>query len=406
MADIFAADRVVSLTAGVGTDLTIQDAVNNLPAKGGKISIKHGTFPISSAIVLPDKNIIFEGGGWGTVLDMGANAITMFQAPNGLSKSRMYTFKNMTVLGTDGVAQTFFASLDTNGRASVTVLDSRLGGDATATGIQKIFDYQAYDTTFTNIARVQVERCVINAPSAAGAMLIKTPNPAGTFGGLISFTAISTIFGITSAPFFSGQKKWGCDLDGDMLLIGQGFLWPANGFGANGLVVNAMALIVDVGVTMTAFGGGFGKININLTDTQLLGTSLGQGIVVFEFTAIVKGCRSIGIPIKFEARALESTVEGNFFNNTSPFGIRINGVNAVAITENTFEGISGNAVELIDAVNCKVADNHFHQLAVNNKTVEESGASDSNIIHDNTGYLSGGGPTIIGASTLVHDNLP
>lgn len=64
MADIFAADRVVSLTAGVGTDLTIQDAVNNLPAKGGKISIKHGTFPISSAIVLPDKNIIHDNTGY------------------------------------------------------------------------------------------------------------------------------------------------------------------------------------------------------------------------------------------------------------------------------------------------------------------------------------------------------
>lgn len=398
MADLFAAERIVSLTAGVGTDLTIQDAVNNLPAKGGTIYIKHGTYPIAATIVLPDKNIIFRGSGWSTILDMGSNAITLFQAPNGLTKPRMYTFKDMVALGTDGVAQTFFVNLDVNGRGNITVLDSQLGGNKTANGIKTIFDYQAYDTTLNNVSFVHVERCIIAPPSSSGATLIKTPNPAGTHGGYVKFTSAYCDYQVTGG-FSSSFVPWLADLDGDMLFIGGQGLSVSDGWASNGLIINAMPFTVGLGITMKALGG---LLGIHITDAAIGEFPTGHGNIHFNNPARIKGCTTL-VPLFFDAGSDFSAMIGNRFNVGDEFNVTIIGILGCAVIGNSFEG--GDGVSLVDAINCRVADNHFMMFGDTN-TVAESGASDSNIIHDNTGYLRAGGPIIIGPNTLVHDNLP
>ncbi len=89
--DIFAATRVVD-PAGAGTDLTLAAAVAALPAAGGDIYLKPGTYPIAATIVLPAKNIRIRSAGGtlgqgitpnATVFDLGANAIPLFQTSAG-----------------------------------------------------------------------------------------------------------------------------------------------------------------------------------------------------------------------------------------------------------------------------------------------------------------------------------
>jgi hypothetical protein len=86
--DVYAATRVVSLIAGDGTDLTVAAAILALPAEGGRIYVKQGTYPLTLTNTLPDKPVDIIGSGDGTIFDLGANAISAFTIPNGLTAQR------------------------------------------------------------------------------------------------------------------------------------------------------------------------------------------------------------------------------------------------------------------------------------------------------------------------------
>lgn len=117
--DIYAATRVVSLTVGEGTDLTIAAAVAALPAIGGTIFIKQGVYPITVPIVIPaGMSIVFQGAGSDfnssddvnnspTLLDIssGAAGIALFSQA-GSSFSTCY-FRDFGVRGDDATAQKF-----------------------------------------------------------------------------------------------------------------------------------------------------------------------------------------------------------------------------------------------------------------------------------------------------------
>jgi hypothetical protein len=102
--DIFAATRIVSLIAGDGTDLTIAAAIAALPAEGGLIYIKQGTYPIAVSLAPTNKPIVFAGSGNGTVIDLGANAIPAFT----IGFDQPYTFMNLQILGSGIAGQTAF----------------------------------------------------------------------------------------------------------------------------------------------------------------------------------------------------------------------------------------------------------------------------------------------------------
>lgn len=102
--DIYAATRVVSLIAGDGTDLTIAAAIAALPAAGGSIYIKQGTYPIVASLVPTNKPITFIGAGAGAVIDLGANAISAFL----INFDQRYSFSNFKILGSGIAGQTAF----------------------------------------------------------------------------------------------------------------------------------------------------------------------------------------------------------------------------------------------------------------------------------------------------------
>lgn len=74
--DIYAATRIVSLIPGEGTDLTIAAALAGLPADGGLIFVKQGTYPIAAPLVIPNKNVRIVGAaGGGTFGTTGATEL-------------------------------------------------------------------------------------------------------------------------------------------------------------------------------------------------------------------------------------------------------------------------------------------------------------------------------------------
>lgn len=115
--DIFASDRVVD-PAGAGTDTTLAAALAALPATGGTIYIKAGTYAIAATMTLPLKNVTIIGAGASgipfatpaaTVFDLGANAIFLFDtaAGGGGTVFASYVFKGFKVIGTSVVGQGF-----------------------------------------------------------------------------------------------------------------------------------------------------------------------------------------------------------------------------------------------------------------------------------------------------------
>ncbi len=99
-ADIYAATRVVSLIAGDGTDLTFAAASAALPAAGGRIYVKQGTFALAATNALSaDKPVDIVGSGDGTIFDLGANAIAAFTIQDVLTARRQFTFSHFKVIG-------------------------------------------------------------------------------------------------------------------------------------------------------------------------------------------------------------------------------------------------------------------------------------------------------------------
>jgi len=115
--DIFASDRVVD-PAGAGTDTTLAAALAALPASGGTIYLKAGTYSISATMTLPLKDVTIIGAGAnlttggtpnGTIFDLGANAIFLFDtaAGGGGTVFASYKFRDFQVLGTQVAGQGF-----------------------------------------------------------------------------------------------------------------------------------------------------------------------------------------------------------------------------------------------------------------------------------------------------------
>jgi len=112
--DIFAATRVVSLIPGDGTDLTIAAAIAALPAEGGYIYVKQGTYPLVATLTMPDKPVVIKGSGDGTILALGAAAIPAFTIPDGLTARREYAFEDFLVTGTSVANQKIWSVEDDN----------------------------------------------------------------------------------------------------------------------------------------------------------------------------------------------------------------------------------------------------------------------------------------------------
>ncbi len=92
-----AATLVVHPTAGVGNYQTIEAAISNLPAAGGLILVREGTYtPPAGGYVLTNKPIIIRGcGADNTVIDLTTTADPAFL----VGFAQNYTFEDITITG-------------------------------------------------------------------------------------------------------------------------------------------------------------------------------------------------------------------------------------------------------------------------------------------------------------------
>ena len=126
--DTFVATRLVA-AVDEGTDLTIQDAIDNLPAGGGAVYIKQGTFSLTTTVSLPDKPVEIIGTGDGTIISLGANAIAAFTVPNGiLTEERRFAFRGFQVTGTSVANQRIVSTADDEAFAVIEMSDLKSEG--------------------------------------------------------------------------------------------------------------------------------------------------------------------------------------------------------------------------------------------------------------------------------------
>jgi hypothetical protein len=186
-----AATFVVSPIPGVGDYTTIQAALDNLPAEGGFILVREGTYPITTPILLPDKPVKLVGCGNGvTTLVLGAGlAISMFY--DAFDQNRV--FGDFAAFGDDTAGQIFYEA----GPANV----------ATDSG-----------SIFERIHVTSIPRCFVNDP--AGFLVVTTKE-----------------FGWITAP--SNPLSFACDGSGilvayDSYFTDSNFSGTSGGFGRNG----------------------------------------------------------------------------------------------------------------------------------------------------------------------------
>lgn len=99
---VLAATRVVA--ASGGTDTTIAAAISNLPAEGGLILVKEGTYTITSAIVMPNKKVSIIGSGLGTFIQNTTTGANVFE----FGFAQDYTFANFKFTGSNIATQSLF----------------------------------------------------------------------------------------------------------------------------------------------------------------------------------------------------------------------------------------------------------------------------------------------------------
>lgn len=101
------ATLVVATTPSDGDYTDIQSAINALPAAGGLIFVREGTYFPPSTLVLPDKSVIIRGCGSSTSIDMslaGGNPAFLF---SGISSNRIFGLCDLKVTGNGAIGQNF-----------------------------------------------------------------------------------------------------------------------------------------------------------------------------------------------------------------------------------------------------------------------------------------------------------
>jgi len=173
--DIYAATRVVSLVPGEGTDLTIAAAIAALPAEGGLILVREGTYPISATIMLPSaKPVTIRGCGNSTIISLGANAIPAFKVPSGYTINTPICFDSFKVTGTEVAAQTVLEYADANSLAEIYI------ENVDTVGVQKTINITdssfASSTPGQDSARFHMAYCRIRPISTDTSIILSNPS--------------------------------------------------------------------------------------------------------------------------------------------------------------------------------------------------------------------------------------
>ena len=378
--DIYAATRVVSLIAGDGTDLTIASAIAALPAEGGLIFVKQGTYPIAATLALTDKPIEIVGCGDGTILDLAGSGIPAFTA----AFARKYVIRDLRVIGS--VANVNRRVVSISAAASVDLIR------VTGINIRTVFE-----VTGGAAAVLEAEDCTISLLSGAASWFVLANGSTSIHADNVSVTGASNAGGISGAPI---AELFGCTLTAaNGIVTGDESVFSGSSF--TGTAGETVSLGDLTRVTACRFVSLF--IDVSGNENKFTGClfhgSLAQTRCMDVTSPItgpaIEGCSFFGCTTdQLRIGAIDTIVQSCvFFDN----GTLVRAIDVLASSFRTI--IEGNNFQFMDeaiqmgSANCIVTGN------VGCKVVEV-GAANVNVYADNTGFNPA---TIIGASSRIEN---
>jgi parallel beta-helix repeat protein len=144
------------LCHGIADQVEINQALNALPAVGGRVVLSEGQFILAAPIVIPANNIILEGQGWATFIN-GNNLLTNNHAVR-LSAHLACEIKNLTVRTQAGGGKVSHCIFIEDG-ANDTLIENVYFQDS---------DSDAIHIEGTSILRIRILKCFIDGADENG----------------------------------------------------------------------------------------------------------------------------------------------------------------------------------------------------------------------------------------------
>jgi len=347
--DLFASARIVSNNPDEGTDLTIQDAINNLP-DGGDIYVKPGTYVMPAALTSQPAPITIHGSGIdATILDFGGVSgkfISIdFDAPINL--------KDLTVWA-GGLAGQYLYDVSTNylGTETITLENVMVGrfGDTT-----KSIEGGFLGSTFAALTNVTilVQDTAVSYFADSGAA-----TPGSTY--FICYNVACTGIG-------AFRQRWG-GFKNEVGLFASQCLFGCANFGSLGYTFACDG---------TSFVGGGGSSALTPTAFSVFnGIYLNDVAVSPGFDVVITGCLS-GIIYTLVDRIVDIA--------DGVFSVSIVGCNWASWAIETIRNAGTN-------VTVSACVGHFQKV-----TVTETGNADDNKYWD----IADVGSTIIGPTSRI-----
>lgn len=386
--DVYAATRVVSLTPGEGTDLTIAAAIAALPAAGGKIFVKQGTYPIAATLLLTGKSIEIEGAGAGsTILDVGASPIAAFTC----ASDNDFVIRNLTVTGALGPSASKFVSVSSTCRLKVDMARS-------------INALVVVEVT-AGAPKIVVSNSNFDLKSEAGSLFAST----NAFTTLDCTNVVAdgvglTAGGIVGAPFVI---LMGCRLGVTSgLVLGTAFLTDNTftGFvGGTAISVGASSLITGcyfLFCSLTAAANT--KISSSIFEAgsaqalRLLSLAAGASVVGCKFLENPPGA---GAPDNIQVTGADCSIADCQFTAAASVARAVDVLLAAFRTSISGCSFGVSAAYLSEAV--RIASTNCVLTGNIRCKVTEVGAANSNIYDGNDGLFTLS--TIIGAASIVNN---
>lgn len=393
--DLYAATRIVSTDPTQGTDLTIQDAVDNLPAEGGTIFIKD--LPITQGpVLLSDKDITIQVSP-STDLNMGSSAISLFKTPALCAVPRKYRFVGygVRILGDSAAAQIAFENADASGYAEFDIEGFRFEG------VKTPFFASAGDLTYKQGTRWFIRNCEL-PPLTVGCKLFDSAFVAGTY----KWPMMAFMYSCWAVDTADNSLGWEINFDGDLILR-DSILWLKGGTsnGVNGLEISGDAVIQagpsTVSVALHAFGDSW----------YGLGKSLGASLWSIELTVDLfwnaadlwlgdKAKLIINCNFGFTLTGIRTLI------NTSAIGIDVLSTSGQgSITGGNMSGCTVAAIRTALASGIAINGIAF-AMGGGANTVKEVAPGNKTAISGCTGVGTGGGLALVGAASIAYQVVP
>lgn len=382
--DIFAATLVVNATGANAHFTTLEAAIAALPAEGGYIYVREGTYiPPAGGYILPNVPVKIYGSGRGNTIFTPASGDRAFSLG-----SSQYAFGDFSILGDSSVGQTCFFSSIAAGFLTTTIERVSVGTNIFGASPVEIF----YDGNGTQRQTNFMDLDVFNGGNATG-FFIKN-----SAAGFRSDFARCKVRGTPSVQFigFSSVISFvDCLLFPAFPAADAVFITPAS---SHVNVISSTIVLLNAALTFPIAVGG----------TCFFEASILQGPISIISESDVVGCAIFGTITISGSRC---RIIGNRFTAITGTSITLTSTSdSNTVSGNTFDGATLEIQS--DGVLSVVTGNTCRALLSGNLKIAEGITADRNVYEGNIGLttinpMNAGSmrnnwrTTLVGADTLL-----